>query len=58
MTVMFYFSDVSLDSFFGYTPNNAINKRVSLYTGDIRCLEIDAIVNAGTLIQLPSVRHS
>uniref|UniRef100_A0A7M5WYI1 Macro domain-containing protein n=1 Tax=Clytia hemisphaerica TaxID=252671 RepID=A0A7M5WYI1_9CNID len=36
--------DVSLDSFFG--PNNAINKRVSLYTGDIRCLEIDAIVNA------------
>ncbi|XP_066933474.1 ADP-ribose glycohydrolase MACROD2-like isoform X1 [Clytia hemisphaerica] len=38
--------DVSLDSFFGYTPNNAINKRVSLYTGDIRCLEIDTIVNA------------
>ena len=30
--------------------NDHVNKKVSLWVGDITWLEIDAIVNAGTLI--------
>ena len=39
-----------------YTPSSALNKKVSLWRGDITRLEIDAIVNSvakGQLQQLP-----
>src|SRR5688572_7025063 len=29
-----------------YPPNAEFNERISIFTGDITCLEIDAIVNA------------
>ncbi|KAL2077394.1 hypothetical protein ACEWY4_026898 [Coilia grayii] len=40
-----------------YKPNDALNKKISLFRGDITKLEIDAVVNAGMFVAFKMTRE-